>query len=175
MIAVKVKHPARIFHHLRPPFLPLEPPFFPSLTASSFLLRMPSLAFGLRPRSLSNAPPVRAFLGLGFDRFLDDLDSRRSGMPIFCGRLDFLAERMAALTALSSPSSLSSSMAIFRLLAFRVKPDNLSLLGCQTRVVSEQRTNKYTSDCYNLYLIGIDYFRCCLQFATVFMQLLAQI
>lgn len=50
-------------------------------------------------------------LRLGFDD---------STTPILAGRDAFFAERMAAVMALPSPNSLSSSIAIFRLLALRV-------------------------------------------------------
>jgi hypothetical protein len=43
-----------------------------------------------------------------------------SATPILAGRDAFFAERMAAVIALPSPNSLSSSIAIFRLLTLRV-------------------------------------------------------
>jgi hypothetical protein len=61
-------------------------------------------------------------LPLGFD-------VRFSGTPIFAGRAAFFADRIAAFVALESPSSSSSSLAIFRLFALRESPENLSLLG----------------------------------------------
>jgi hypothetical protein len=64
----------------------------------------------------------RDFLPLGFD-------VRFSGTPIFAGRAAFFADRIAAFVALESPSSSSSSLAIFRLFALRESPENLSLLG----------------------------------------------
>ena len=91
--------------------------------ASPFLDRTPSLPFDFCPKSLSNVFPERTDL-----RFFGDLESFRSGTPIFVGRAAFFAERIAALSDLS-PSSLSSSTVIFRRLAFRDRPESLFRFG----------------------------------------------
>ena len=92
---------------------------------SPFLDRTPSpLLFNFRPKSLSNVFPERTDL-----RFFGDLESFRSGTPIFVGRAAFFAERIAALSDLLPPSSLSSSIVIFRRLAFRDRPESLFRLG----------------------------------------------
>ena len=110
-------------YFLRP--LPFLPPVFPSLTASPFLDRTPSLLFDFCPKSLSNVFPERP----DTLRFFGDLTSFRSGTPIFAGRAAFFAERIAALSDLLPPSSLSSSIVIFRRLAFRDRPESLFRLG----------------------------------------------
>ncbi len=58
-----------------------------------------------------------------------DLDLGVSGSPILVGREALLADRIAAVIDLLSPSSLSVSATIFRRLAFRERPECLSRFG----------------------------------------------
>lgn len=95
-------------------------------TESPFFARIPSV-FVRWPRSWSKVPFFCFFDPPG-DFFTLDFCGLASGIPIFVGLMAFFALRMEAPIARWSVSS--SSIAIFRRFARRVRPANLSRLGC---------------------------------------------
>jgi hypothetical protein len=88
-----------------------------------------------------------------FERFelALDLDLGSSGSPILVGREALLADRIAAVIDLLSPSSSSASATIFRRLAFRERPECLSRFGWSPT------QDKYVTSIYRNKECGLPY------------------
>ena len=122
-----------------------------------------------QPISLSKAPFFRLLVLRSGALFLWLL-ACFSGAPIFDGRFDRLARRIAASVVRLSPVSFSSSIAIFRRFSLLESPDSRSLFGLNSSVILDYKilpkstflTSALFCNLSNLVLMLEEAWYCCL-------------